>query len=504
MNSPSIATHPLTRAIIEVLEKEGKPLEVKVIKQKITTGKGLCCSKNAVNSYLFRGTKEGLFENISYGVYALAGTTVSVPHSHKVAAGKVVGRSAPVVVRLSTSYDPSDPKYKTVSDITDFQDLTQQESKLLELIVNFRLKGEVCFADILDKVEVEFSDKAEPRPQSIDAAHLRKKLNELREERAKLQTKIQKLCKKGGPKLEEMAALSKAMDLVANEAEKLLANYGDKVVVNRQLLGEFVSENHPKPKIVIYYKNIENFCERERIHGDNRNVMAGVFVHEMFHAWNYFQSGERARSVLAIDEPMVEFGTLYFLKELELQSHVLKGEVSCVSLNREGIVQDKRKSIGDVAAYGFGYYLFKNLSDADSINWIETYSEKSASINDSDEPVKNSESALIPLYPFTSEKKVMEWFREIIFEGYAIPASTGKSAAAKAGLPVSLRALLLACIETIGRKCFSLQDLYAFAPIFKVCVPQCMNLEDELKQQLEELVKEGILEALPHDCYSME
>ena len=213
MNSPSIATHPLTRAIIEVLEKEGKPLEVKVIKQKITTEKGLCCSKNAVNSYLFRGTKEGLFENISYGVYALAGTTVSVPHSHKVAAGKVVGRLAPVVVRPSTSYHPSDPNYKTVSDITDFQDLTQQESKLLELIVNFRLKGEVCFADILDKVEVEFSDKAEPRPQSIDAALLRKKLNELREERVKLQTKIQKLSKKGGPKLEEMAALSKAMDL---------------------------------------------------------------------------------------------------------------------------------------------------------------------------------------------------------------------------------------------------------------------------------------------------
>ena len=53
---------------------------------------------------------------------------------------------------------------------------------------------------------------------------------------------------------------------------------------------------------------------------------------------------------------------------------------------------------------------------------------------------------------------------------------------------------MLACIETIGRKCFDAQELYAFAPIFDVCVPECEDLENALKQQLEELVKEGVLE----------
>ena len=43
--------------------------------------------------------------------------------------------------------------------------------------------------------------------------------------------------------------------------------------------------------------------------------------------------------------------------------------------------------------------------------------------------------------------------------------------------------------------------LYAFAPIFKACMPHCSNLEHVLKQQLDELVKEGHLEALPPDCY---
>jgi hypothetical protein len=66
-----------------------------------------------------------------------------------------------------------------------------------------------------------------------------------------------------------------------------------------------------------------------------------------------------------------------------------------------------------------------------------------------------------------------------------------------------LRDLVLAYIETIGRKCFDAQELYAFAPIFKACMPHCSDLEDALKQQLDELVKEGLLDALPYDCYSM-
>jgi hypothetical protein len=130
---------------------------------------------------------------------------------------------------------------------------------------------------------------------------------------------------------------------------------------------------------------------------------------------NYFHAGGK-RSVLAIDEPMVEFETLYFLKELG--AFTSSEKVSRVSWKYECLVHDKQQSIGDVAAYGFGYYLFKNLRD-DSVNWVETYSEKSASINDSGSHVKKLvekvEAALIPIYPFMSEAKVMKWFKNIIF-----------------------------------------------------------------------------------------
>ena len=295
------------------------------------------------------------------------------------------------------------------------------------------------------------------------------------------------------------------MRSAAREAEKRLREASDgKIEFEIPPFGKFVSGNkESKPKVVIYLKSIE-----KSIRGiESRwSVMASVFVHEMFHAWNYFIAGGR-KSVLAIDEPMVEFATLYFLKELKAftssQSHSLEGNMSCVKLHREFRVQNKQESIGDVAAYGFGYYLFKEFEkgNVDPIKWIETYSKKSASI--SHPYVEKVEKTLIPIYPFKSESKVMKWFKKIIFSGQATLATIGKSTDSKVGLSVSLQDLVLACIKTIGRKCFDAQELYAYAPIFKLFVPECHNLEIALKQELDELVKEGHLDALPNDCYSV-
>ena len=356
------------------------------------------------------------------------------------------------------------------------------KDQILNLIVNFRLrlvKDEVCFADLLDKLEVEFSNEDEMRYQYVDAALLRRKVEEIKQG-------IENLRNEGnGSKKQDVDAILRSLDEALKKTSK------GKVKVSVLLLGEFVISG-PKPKVVIYYKNIQRAC------GDDwTDVLAGVFVHEMFHAWNYFNAGGK-RSVLAIDEPMVEFETLYFLKQLEAfthsQSHPLHDEVESVSRNRLYRVQEKKQEIGDVAAYGFGYYLFNNLRDVESRHWIEAYSKKSDSINIIDESVYKAKNALTPVYPFTSEKNVMKCMREFIFDGYAIPTNARKYA---------LRKMVLACIETIARKCFAVQELYVFAPIFKIYMPHCPNLEEELKQQLDELVKDGVLEALPHDCYSI-
>ena len=376
--------------------------------------------------------------------------------------------------------------------------LSDSEMKLLELIVNFRLplaNGEVCFADILDNLEIEIS-KENKRSQSIDAALLERKLNELWKMIARISN---------DPQLRDLHEGS--MLSAAKEAELRLHKASDgKVKFEYPLLGEFVPGNkESKPKVIIYYENIKNKIDKSSSEYSLNvmAVMAGVFVHEMFHAWNYFNAGRMSNSVLAIDEPMVEFETLYFLKELcaftsrkDSPYCYLHDMVSRARWKSEEIVKEKQQAIGDVAAYGFGYYLFDELSDDDSRKWIETYSKKSVSRN---QLVKDVESALIPVYPFMSEGKVMKWFKRIIFGKQA----TYEPTATKVSSHVSLYDLVLACIETIGRKCFEAKELYAFAPIFKVCMPQCENLEDTLKNQLDELVKEGLLDALPHDCYSM-
>ena len=502
-----------TEAIVKVLrEAGGGPMHVEDITSNIIN-KGYYSTRsqnpvNTVDSYL--STNKKLFQNTEKGYYKLIGTPAP-------ATPTTVARVAPVVVssctsvRPCTSYHPGDAKYKCALDFVDstvekHADLSDLEMKLLELIVNFRLflvNGEVCFAaDILDNLEVQILDEEGKRPQSIDATLLQKKLNELNEQIAKTERELQ-----NNPQFEKLYGLLKRMSSAAKEANERLNNASDgKVKFKYPILGEFIPGSNPK--VVIYLKSIEKSIKKRKEEYPRRSesrwqVMAAVFVHEMFHAWNYVKAGRMKRSVLAIDEPMVEFETLYFLKELEAFTKSLSHHLH---ENWKSRVQDKQQSIGDVAAYGFGYYLFDKLSEIDadeSIKWIETYSKKSASINGSYPLVEKAEKALNPVYPFKSESKVMGWFKKIIFDDRATSKTVGKPADAKVGSDVSLRDLVLACIKIIGRKCFAAQELYTFAPIFKVCVPQYQNLENALKQQLDELVNEGILDALPHDCYSM-
>ena len=508
-----------TDAIVRVLaEKRGGPMSVEDITNEIIDKKYYCIDSNntpkqSVNRYLSVNT-DNLFERVRRGVYKLKGTPA--PHT-------TASRVAPAVVRSSTSvrpcssYSSDDPKYKCASDFVDSKvqsKLYKEEMDLLELIVNFRLflvNGEVCFADILDNLEVQFLEKGS-RDQSIDAALLSEKLNELNEQIAKTKRELQ-----NNPQREELYGLLERMSSAAKNAQELLNKASDgKVEFKYSPLGEFVSgkESGSKPKVVIYLKSIDESIKKRNEEYPWRSesrwkVMPAVFIHEMFHAWNYVKAGQNSGSVLAIDEPMVEFETLYFLKELEAfaesKSNPLHKNVLSVRVNRKSRVQDKQRSIGDVAAYGFGHYLFEQLSknNDESIKWIETYSKKSASIKGSYSLVDKATKALIPIYPFMSEDKVMKWFEKIIFDDRATSKTVVKPDAAKVGLDVSLRKLVLACIEVIGRKCFDAQELYVFAPIFKECLPECEDLENEIKQQLDELVKEGFLDALPHDCYSM-
>lgn len=421
-------------AIFKVLAEEGRPMYYKDILDRILKNgyKTNFRGNPEKNMLSVIGANKNLFKNVSTAVYDLIGPSATVPHpptTVSVTTVKTAGRVTPVTMRPCTSYSPGDPKYKRASDFVDSPILSQLEKELLELIVNFRLplaNGEVCFADILDNFEVQILDEEKSRPQSVDATLLKEKLDELEKQIVELQNEQQH-----NPRLSNLnGGLLNRMSSAAEKAQERLKNaLGGKVEFEYPILGEFISGG--KPKVVIYLKSIENHIRNS--YRSRESVMAAVFVHEMFHAWN--KAGRN--SVLAIDEPMVEFETLYFLQELEafteFQSHPLHGNVLSVRMNREFQVKKKQQSIGDVAAYGFGYYLFEKLSENndESRRWIETYSKKSASIKDSDQLVKQVRDALIPIYPFKSEDMVMECFKKIIFKGQATSKTVGKSADAK-------------------------------------------------------------------------
>ena len=485
-------------AIRKVLAKKGSPMRAgEIVKEIIEQGYRIDYGNTPDGTVRSVSTenKQGWFKIETRGLYNLVGTSAPTPHSDKAVGGKVT-----VDVRPCALYSSDDSAYKKASSFIDSPVPSQDEKDLLELIVNFQLsldKEEVCFADILNDLKVVFSDEDKKRDQDdIDKDFLQEKLNEL-----KTKMEITEREKERNPdRRDELGDLLNRMDSAAKAAQDLLDGAsGDKVL----RLGEFIppkGDGLDKPKVVIYYKNIESFCKKN--YSERWKVMAGVFVHEMFHAWNYFNAGGNG-SVFAIDEPMVEFETLYFLKELG--AFTSSEKVLRVSWKYEDLVHDKQQSIGDVAAYGFGYYLFEILGENNvvSIDWIETYSERSDSIDGSDKTVEKAVNTLTPIYPFKleDEYKVMIWFRNIIFDGIVTSVTAGKSSATKTGSEVSLRDLVLACIKVIGRKYFEAKELYAFKPIFKLCAAVSGNLEDALKKQLDELVKEGVLETLSHDCY---
>jgi hypothetical protein len=153
-------------AIEEVLKVYGGPMNYEVItKEIIKKGYKLATRdpKFTVNSQLTKKGNRNKVMSLGNGKYMLVDKCV----------------------KSCASYSPSDSNYKKASDFiksSELSKLDNEELVLLELIVNFRLpleKGEVCFADILDKLEVEISEEEKCYSQLIDKALLKKKLDEL-------------------------------------------------------------------------------------------------------------------------------------------------------------------------------------------------------------------------------------------------------------------------------------------------------------------------------------
>ena len=311
------------------------------------------------------------------------------------------------------------------------------ELELIDLVIDHRilLGGmSLSFADIVDKLVLKFSPIEKTRPEQVDASVLRVELQKLQAEYLALGNTIEALREKIQQMMGEVNAVggnpyrSAEVDFYSRQLQSLytrqnglsdlirsievsLKSGSSNIDVFPKVLGEFV--HSVDPYVVLYYNNISDGS----IH-DRYKKLIGVLVHEMFHAWYYFMAQGHGRSVLAIDEPMVEFSALFFLENLAketVKSHPkLSFYIAEVLRERIWLVQNKQYSTGNTAAYGYGYYLYENLGKNRHL-WIYEYSKRSSDISPSDPDVQDFQRFLIPCYPFNDERKPLTVLEKIIF-----------------------------------------------------------------------------------------
>ncbi|MBQ6300306.1 MAG: hypothetical protein IJK79_08020 [Bacteroidales bacterium] len=192
-----------------------------------------------------------------------------------------------------------------------------------------------------------------------------------------------------------------------NQIEELDSIIEKRGIVETKIYGEFLHE--PKPKVVLYWGNI-----RKDKHP--YQALEATFVHELFHAWNYFCSGCRPRCIPEIDEAFVEYATLCFLERIsqfeDPYADYEKSEFQDVFKWQLRTVEEKQKGVGLYAAYGFGEYIFKTDTQK---GLLGVYPFLSGKISSDDPDVQRAVSMLSPFYPKENEKSVLKHTIDALF-----------------------------------------------------------------------------------------
>lgn len=342
-------------------------------------------------------------------------------------------------------------------------ELTEKEKELIEIVIDFSLplgSSSIRFKDIINEVELDLSVPED----HIDETLSKQKLNLLAKETKKLEAEIKKwktyeqeiywrLSMEERQKMNERWPwlehfphhdLRDYIGSLENQKRKIEDLIQKKGCIQTPLLGSFSPQ---EKKVFLYLDNLKNTRGITYKHGIIvlREALIVTFIHEMFHAWNYFVSGSKARTVKEIDEPMVEYGSLYFLKMLALSDPRFED----IRDNAEYSVMQKQKSIGSTAAYGFGYYLYSLIGGSEgkyAMEMLAAYAGKSGTIQDSAE-VRKAKAMLNPCYPFDKEKDVFVLFYQIIFPGVTLR------------LGISQRQQVIDALRQLGG-CARLEDLY--------------------------------------------
>lgn len=307
--------------------------------------------------------------------------------------------------------------------------LTRNERALINEALDFHFTGSICLKNYENKLTIIIDpSKRSVLGSPIDIGDVEEALEEAKKEVIKATKQYEKLSeqfhdywkrnreRQNNP---DVIAETKKLHRLKNAAESELgcARYrvnaiqsilkesnGKEVRRERILLGEF---DPAKEEVRIYLGSFNDDDEHRYYH------LIPTFIHEMFHAINYFNSGGN-RAIREVEEPMVEFATGVFLEAISNTNYDFK----IVSNNHRMDVLRKTTDIGEIVCYGFGRYLMDNVSSESThseIEWIEAYALKASSLKPSSSDAQMVVKLLYPFYPVEDEQTVLKLFESIIF-----------------------------------------------------------------------------------------
>jgi len=311
------------------------------------------------------------------------------------------------------------------------QDLTKDEIRLLEEVLSFKpslLKKNALNSLSYINLCIEVSHETPTRTSSAKKAVLEGSIRGLEDEINKHREELKELghrlslirdavgwdkdLPEEGIRISdkmrhlEVEVLTPLMNKLGKIKNAIATAKGEYCEFTTKLMGVFVSPPGPTvPTIVLFIDNMPSSSH------DRPAVLVPTFIHECFHAWNYMASNRNKRGILEVDEPMVEFSMLSFLKELSASS-VTFADIFDYAYKD---VSQKINAVGETVAYGFGSTLFTRIPASERRQWISTYSIKNASINAYAPEVLAIKEKLNPIYEQQYENEVYDCFEKVIF-----------------------------------------------------------------------------------------
>ena len=301
--------------------------------------------------------------------------------------------------------------------------LTPIERDLISRVLDFPFEvgnTTICLNSISSKIELDLTILSYYKDEEVNCDSLTKKKEMLVEEINKLQPVMNAYMQarwKGENVKEPIhhgLPLSDYIGLLKGKVSSIDDLCKNNSKFQTPLLGSFSPNNQ---KVYLFLNNIKDAANR-RLGLKKEYVLITTFIHEMFHAWNFFACGNKERTVREIDEAMVEFATLYFLRKIS-QTHK---EFDPILNWAEQSIRSKQTAFGETAAYGYGYYLYSLVNNYESqvLQLLAAYIRKSGLIG-STALVASIKAKLYPIYPDNEEMQVYKMLQQLLFRDCKIP-----------------------------------------------------------------------------------